>query len=97
MVAKTRMVKVCIWHDENKKDLLDDCNMKFTISAAKKEALSLAKNGFSVDFDNTWREGDIYMFRQTKDDRADHSKQVRTWLKTEYTIRGEPNGSTENR
>ena len=85
-MAKTRMVKVRIWNDENKKDLFDDCDIEYTISAAKKEALSLAKNGFSIDLANTWREGDIYMFRQTKDDRADHSKEVRAWLNTEYKI-----------
>ena len=86
MATKTRMVKVRIWNDENKKDLFDDCDVKFTIAEAKKEAVKMAKNGFIVDLDNTWREGDIYMLRQTKDDRADHSKQVRAWLKTEYTI-----------
>jgi len=86
MATKTRMVKVRIWHDENKKDLHDDCDVKFTIAAAKKEAIKMAKNGFIVDLDNTWREGDIYMFKQTRDDRADHSKQVSVWLKTEYTI-----------
>jgi len=86
MATKTRMVKMCIWHDENKKALCDDCDVKFTIAAAKKEAVKMAKNGFSIDLANTWREGDIYMLRQTKDDRADHSKQVRAWLNTEYTI-----------